>query len=34
MGSTTGALWLTENQGDFWQALSTNLPPVYCIRFG
>jgi hypothetical protein len=33
MGSTTGALWLTENQGDSWQALSSNLPPVYCIRF-
>ncbi len=33
MGSTTGALWLTENQGDSWQALSTNLPPIYCVRF-
>jgi len=33
MGSTTGALWLTENQGDSWQTLSTHLPPVYSVRF-
>jgi photosystem II stability/assembly factor-like uncharacterized protein len=33
MGSTTGALWITEDQGDRWQTLSTHLPPVYCVRF-
>ena len=32
-GSTTGSLWLTENQGDVWQTLSCNLPPVYAVRF-
>ena len=32
-GSTTGCLWTTEDGGDRWQAISTNLPPVYCVRF-
>ena len=32
-GSTTGSVWLSENQGDSWQCLSSNLPPVYCVRF-
>lgn len=32
-GSTTGALWLSEDQGDSWQELSAHLPPVYCVRF-
>jgi len=32
-GSTTGSLWITEDQGDHWQCLSTHLPPVYCVRF-
>lgn len=32
-GSTTGSVWISENQGDSWQCLSTNLPPVYCVRF-
>jgi len=32
-GSTTGNLWLSEDQGDHWQALSTFLPPIYCVRF-
>jgi photosystem II stability/assembly factor-like uncharacterized protein len=31
--STTGGLWLSENQGDDWQCLSARLPPVYCVRF-
>ena len=34
MGSTTGSLWLTENQGDAWTTLSNYLPPIYCLRFG
>ncbi len=34
MGSTTGALWISENGGDSWQCLSAHLPPVYCVRFG
>lgn len=33
MGSTTGSLWVSEDQGDSWQLLSANLPPVYCTRF-
>lgn len=33
MGSTTGGLWISENQGDTWQGVSTHLPPVYAVRF-
>lgn len=32
-GSTTGSLWLSEDEGDSWQTLSSNLPPVYAVRF-
>ena len=34
MGSTTGALWLSRDAGESWSALSRDLPPVYCVRFG
>jgi hypothetical protein len=34
MGSTTGGLWLSEDGGESWRTLSTNLPPVYAVRFG
>jgi hypothetical protein len=34
LGSTTGGLWISENQGDAWKCLSTQLPPVYAVRFG
>jgi hypothetical protein len=33
MGSTTGSLWLSDDQGDSWRCLSTQLPPVYSVRF-
>jgi hypothetical protein len=33
MGSTSGGLWISENQGDSWQCLSAHLPPVYAVRF-
>jgi hypothetical protein len=33
-GSTTGGLWVSENQGDSWTEISAHLPPVYCVRFG
>ncbi len=33
-GSTTGSLWVSEDQGDSWQTVSEHLPPVYCVRFG
>ena len=32
-GSTTGSIWVTEDQGDSWQAISEHLPPIYCVRF-
>ena len=32
-GSTTGSVWVTEDQGDTWQTVTTQLPPVYSIRF-
>lgn len=33
LGSTTGGLWISDDQGDNWQCLSAHLPPVYCLRF-
>lgn len=32
-GTTTGSLWVSEDQGDSWQSVSEHLPPVYCVRF-
>lgn len=32
-GSTTGSLWISEDQGDSWQTVSTHLPPIACVRF-
>ncbi|MGH8510733.1 MAG: WD40/YVTN/BNR-like repeat-containing protein [Gammaproteobacteria bacterium] len=32
-GSTTGSLWVSEDAGDSWRTLSSNLPPVYAVRF-
>jgi photosystem II stability/assembly factor-like uncharacterized protein len=32
-GSTTGSLWVTEDQGDHWRCVSTHLPPIYAVRF-
>ncbi|MEW8693144.1 MAG: hypothetical protein AB2535_19085 [Candidatus Thiodiazotropha endolucinida] len=32
-GSTTGSLWISEDRGDHWQAVSYHLPPVNCLRF-
>lgn len=34
LGSTTGSVWVSENQGDSWSCLSQHLPPIYCVRFG
>jgi len=31
-GSTTGSLWVSEDQGDSWQVVSEHLPPIYCVR--
>jgi photosystem II stability/assembly factor-like uncharacterized protein len=32
MGSTTGALWTSDNAGESWQLLNAHLPPVYAVR--
>jgi hypothetical protein len=32
-GSTTGGLWVSEDQGDSWHIVSHTLPPVYAVRF-
>ncbi len=32
-GSTTGSLWVSEDQGDSWQTVGEHLPPIYCVRF-
>jgi hypothetical protein len=33
VGSTTGSVWTSDDQGDSWQVVSHTLPPVYCVRF-
>lgn len=33
-GSTTGNLYLSEDRGESWTAVSQNLPPIYAVRFG
>jgi len=33
-GSTTGGLWVSEDQGSSWHCVSAHLPPIYCLRFG
>ncbi len=32
-GTTTGSVWVSDDQGDSWQNVSTHLPPVYAVRF-
>lgn len=32
-GTTTGSLWVCEDQGDSWQTVSKHLPPLRCVRF-
>lgn len=34
MGSTTGSVWVSEDQGDSWSEITSHLPPVYCVAFG
>ena len=33
MGSSTGGLWISEDEGDSWQTVSNVLPQIYCVRF-
>jgi photosystem II stability/assembly factor-like uncharacterized protein len=32
-GSTTGSVYVTEDQGDSWITITEHLPPVYTVRF-
>jgi hypothetical protein len=32
-GSTTGGLWVSEDQGDSWAEVTHTLPPVYAVCF-
>jgi hypothetical protein len=32
-GSTTGSLWVSDDGGETWQTISSNLPPIYAVRF-
>ena len=32
-GSTTGSLWVSNDQGELWQTVSEHLPPIDCVRF-
>lgn len=31
-GSTTGHLWVTEDQGDHWHMVPAHLPPIYAVH--
>jgi hypothetical protein len=33
MGSTTGNVWVSEDQGESWNIVSSTLPQVYAVRF-
>ncbi|MGI8782130.1 MAG: WD40/YVTN/BNR-like repeat-containing protein [Acidobacteriota bacterium] len=33
VGSTTGGLWVSEDQGDSWECVAMDLPPIYSVRF-
>ncbi len=32
-GSTTGGLWVSEDQGDSWLGVTHTLPPIHAVRF-
>ena len=32
MGSTTGGLWVSEDEGATWQCVSRDLPPIAVVR--
>jgi hypothetical protein len=32
-GSTTGGLWISEDEGDSWLEAARSLPPVHAVRF-
>jgi hypothetical protein len=33
MGSTTGGLWISEDEGALWHCVSRDLPPIAQVRF-
>jgi photosystem II stability/assembly factor-like uncharacterized protein len=33
IGSTTGGVWVSDDQGDHWASLPARLPPVHAVRF-
>ena len=33
IGSTTGGLWASDDQGDSWSSAAARLPPVYAMRW-
>lgn len=33
LATTTGALWISEDQGDSWDLVTHELPPVYAVRW-
>ncbi len=33
MGSTTGALWLSDSAGERWDLLGSDLPPIYAVHW-
>ena len=33
-GSTTGSVWISEDQGASWRCVTQTLPPVYAVAFG
>ena len=32
-GSTTGSLWISADQGDHWETVSSHLPPILSMKF-
>jgi len=32
-GSTTGNLWVSEDQGDHWACVTNTLPPIHAVQF-
>jgi len=33
MGSTTGALWVSDTAGEDWRLVNAHLPPIYTVAF-
>jgi hypothetical protein len=31
-GTTTGSLYVSDDQGEHWQSVSEHLPPIFCVR--